>query len=298
MGKKKKKASFKSDSEDDDISTDENSPESSHLSNCPHVGKAVNVATLKKALKAAWIRVGNCGACAKDKRQNIKAACKNAYVKTVGQQVKNLELASDIWMCLKCGVQSCGPENLKTNSEVGHTICHVKTPRSELHCIFVNVKSWKIYCFECQDDLYIDSYKKLREAVEMVKRVAEVKKVVEPVKKSIMTKSPSTTFNNAEAVKVQKARGLTNLGNTCFFNSVMQCLTQSHPLTKVLDQHCQKGAPFCTPYLELKSTETNHGDNTSLQDSGLSTATSSSLEDTIDEQHANDTIKVYFSPFF
>ena len=57
---------------------------------------------------------------------------------------------------------------------------HFKTPRSDLHCIFVNVVTWSLFCFECKDDLYIDSYKKLREACEMVKKAAEIKSVNEP----------------------------------------------------------------------------------------------------------------------
>ena len=96
MGKKKKKT-FNND-DFDEVSTEDENESKSEFQNCPHVGKAVNVGSLKKALKAAWIRIGACGPCAKDKRQ---------------QKQTNFE-GLDVWMCLKCGVQSCGTsESLK-----------------------------------------------------------------------------------------------------------------------------------------------------------------------------------------
>ena len=102
---------------------------------------------------------------------------------------KGLENAGSIWMCLKCGSQTCAPSNIKENPEAGHTFCHFKTPRSDLHCIFVNVESWSLFCFECKDDLYIDSYKKLREAVEMVKKTAEVKSVNKPTAMALQSQN-------------------------------------------------------------------------------------------------------------
>ena len=112
---------------------------------------------------------GACGPCAKDKRQQK-------------QTFQDL----DVWMCLKCGVQACGAtDDLKDGK--GHAQVHYKTPRSDLHCIFVNVNTWTLFCFECQEVIYIDSYKKLREAVELVKKVAETKHV----NKSVTAKKPT-----------------------------------------------------------------------------------------------------------
>lgn len=36
--------------------------------------------------------------------------------------------------------------------------------------MFVNTDTWLIYCFECGADIYLDSHKKLYEAVEFIKK--------------------------------------------------------------------------------------------------------------------------------
>ena len=156
---------------------------------------------------------------------------------------------------------------------LGHCHLHYKTPRSDLHCIFLHLLDWTLFCFECKDTLYIDSFKRLREAVEVTKRMTENKNVQNPnnsnnpankklpggpsaagqpavglgqpmaansSKSSNLTKKSSdNAVNNSN--NEQKTRGLNNLGNTCFFNSIMQCLNQSHYLGQVLERHCKKG---------------------------------------------------------
>ena len=99
-------------------------------------------------------------------------------------------------MCLKCGVQTCANSNIKEKPEAGHTFCHFKTPRSDLHCIFVNVVTWSLFCFECKEDLYIDSYKKLREACEMVKKAAEIKSVNQPTTVALNNKTGGINNKN------------------------------------------------------------------------------------------------------
>ena len=116
MGKKKKKT-FTNDDEFDEVSTDEEKEPMDQTQLCPHVGKAVNVSSLKKALKAAWIRIGACGPCAKDKRQ----------------QKQTFE-GLDVWMCLKCGVQACGSKDSlkdgKGHAQVSRNLCCVFKARA------------------------------------------------------------------------------------------------------------------------------------------------------------------------
>ncbi|ALC48683.1 CG4165 [Drosophila busckii] len=63
------------------------------------------------------------------------------------------------------------------------------------------------------------------------------------------TTSIASAINNAssELERLPRVRGLTNLGNTCFFNAVMQCLAQTPFLLEVLKELAEPGEQFVLP---------------------------------------------------
>uniref|UniRef100_UPI00398E65B4 ubiquitin carboxyl-terminal hydrolase 45-like n=1 Tax=Pristiophorus japonicus TaxID=55135 RepID=UPI00398E65B4 len=101
---------------------DEDSSDEVSGSACQHIGKAVDLIQVKKAVTQNHWSV--CAECAK----SLKA------------HDEEPDISPNVWMCLKCGYQGCSQ-----NSQGQHSLKHFQTTRLEPHCIVISLDSWTVW---------------------------------------------------------------------------------------------------------------------------------------------------------
>ncbi|XP_036059084.1 ubiquitin carboxyl-terminal hydrolase 16 isoform X2 [Onychomys torridus] len=201
---------------------------------CRHLRKGLEQGNLKKALvNVEW---------------NICQDCKT------DNKVKDKpeEEAEDpsVWLCLKCGHQGCGRD-----SQEQHALKHYSTPRSEPHYLVLSLDNWSVWCYKCDEEVKYCSSNRLGQVVDYVRKQAgttapkpekdnghielenkklekESKNEQEREKSENMAKE-NIPMDSASQITV---KGLSNLGNTCFFNAVMQNLSQTPVLRELLKE--------------------------------------------------------------
>ncbi|XP_022426512.1 ubiquitin carboxyl-terminal hydrolase 16 isoform X5 [Delphinapterus leucas] len=203
---------------------------------CRHIRKGLEQGNLKKALvNVEW---------------NICQDCKTDN-KVKDKSEEETEENPSVWLCLKCGHQGCG-----RNSQEQHALKHYMTPRSEPHCLVLSLDNWSVWCYLCDDEVQYCNSNRLGQVVDYVRKQAgitapksaakdsgnielenkklekESKNEQEREKKENMAKE-NPSMNSTSQITV---KGLSNLGNTCFFNAVMQNLSQTPVLRELLKE--------------------------------------------------------------
>uniref|UniRef100_A0A803V268 Ubiquitin carboxyl-terminal hydrolase n=1 Tax=Ficedula albicollis TaxID=59894 RepID=A0A803V268_FICAL len=201
---------------------------------CTHIRKGLDQGHVRKALQNVEWHV--CQDCKADSKTQEKA------------EEEETDEGTSIWLCLKCGHRGCD-----RNSPDQHALKHFETPRSDSHCLVLNLDNWSVWCYLCDNEVPYKTSTLLGQTVDFVRKQVgidsshavqkqENKKVenkkVEKDSKNEQEKEDSLKEENSHSTANGEitVKGLSNLGNTCFFNAVMQNLSQTPVLRELLKE--------------------------------------------------------------
>ncbi|KAF9911021.1 Ubiquitin carboxyl-terminal hydrolase 16 [Linnemannia zychae] len=208
---------------------------------CQHVKTAVKVSKLTKdiAHQNKWDHCQGCQPAeskAKKQAHQVDVSLSSMSLSEPEKSVVGPLPSESLWMCLTCIEINCGRQFKK------HALSHHEGKKGN-HPLAINLGSMECWCYGCDSQVVPSKNKNqvIHECQVIIEKTLQIKqskmRSASAASAATSKKSKGETIITAPLPKAKVfAPGLQNLGNTCFFNSVVQVLTETKSLRSILSE--------------------------------------------------------------